>query len=390
MEDFAFSYDYRFARILDMDRTKALALLGFGPHENPGPAELKKAQREKAIAAHPDRGGTVAEMQDINRAYDFLLAKPAAKLEGEPAHGGGARREDYSDFGWGDESWRGDPVKQEVSFEQAEGKAGIPGGVEWLFCTSRIRASHNNYSSDEFSSSNNAFVACGRVDADTFVFVAAKHVYYQAHMPGVFGNKDIWVIKAIRKDLKGKDAQNPSKLYGGVVDALEEVEFDGKFNSKVIDAKGWHFGEKKPTGAETSIKHWLVDSGLVAGDDASVAGRKHTVELGLGKSYEAKPGYYKSPLPYDSDNYQITLILNGKPFVLNEHDVTAFLKLKLGGKRIIEAVYGQYSYGGEKKNLLRLGQNKGYLVIDWLLEHAQGLPDNARAVLQAAKAQKKG
>jgi curved DNA-binding protein CbpA len=66
-------YDFREARILDMTRSQALGLLGFKPTDNPTPAELKAAQRAAARDAHPDKGGSTEKMQDVNRAFDFLI-----------------------------------------------------------------------------------------------------------------------------------------------------------------------------------------------------------------------------------------------------------------------------------------------------------------------------
>lgn len=54
-----------------MNHIKAISLLGLKASFTT--KELKSAYRSKAMAAHPDRGGSVAQMQDINAAYSFLV-----------------------------------------------------------------------------------------------------------------------------------------------------------------------------------------------------------------------------------------------------------------------------------------------------------------------------
>jgi hypothetical protein len=81
-------YDYRQARILGLTREEALKVLGFPPNANPSEAELKAAKKKRALEAHPDRGGSMEQMQDINRAFDFLT---------EHDGGGGHGSYDYRD-----------------------------------------------------------------------------------------------------------------------------------------------------------------------------------------------------------------------------------------------------------------------------------------------------
>lgn len=49
-------------------------VLGFGPGDKLTPDDVKKRHRELARKHHPDRGGSVARMQEINAAVDQLLA----------------------------------------------------------------------------------------------------------------------------------------------------------------------------------------------------------------------------------------------------------------------------------------------------------------------------
>jgi hypothetical protein len=80
------SYDFRYARILDLTRSEALAILGFPPTSTPTPAKLRNAQRREGLKHHPDRGGDPNAMVDVNRAYDFLMeAQDSGTID--PAYG---------------------------------------------------------------------------------------------------------------------------------------------------------------------------------------------------------------------------------------------------------------------------------------------------------------
>lgn len=54
-------------------RARARIVLGFSPSEEITREKLKARQRELARKFHPDRGGSVAKMQEINAAADVLL-----------------------------------------------------------------------------------------------------------------------------------------------------------------------------------------------------------------------------------------------------------------------------------------------------------------------------
>lgn len=50
------------------------AILGFAPGQKLTLDEVKRRHRELARRHHPDRGGSVARMQEINQAVDAILA----------------------------------------------------------------------------------------------------------------------------------------------------------------------------------------------------------------------------------------------------------------------------------------------------------------------------
>lgn len=372
--------------LIAMSMEDARAKLGFPPGSNPTDNEVNRAFRDlirEDPTLHVDRGGDVEKFQELEVAKAILLGQARPTYD---------RREPGEPESTGVERVRWEPPKKkEVTFQEAESKAGIPGGVAWLFVTPRQRG--KSWSSDESSLSDATFVAYGRTD-NKHVFVGANHYTKQDHFVGGTDNSDIWKIKSVEISIKADEGKNPAWLYGQVVKSLKGIGFDGRFNSKVIDAQGWSLDSKTPNGAEVSIKHWLVGSGQVAGDDAAVAGRKQVVELYIERSMTEKSGFYPKPRSrhdtgaYYGDYYRLSLILNGKPETLSEKDWLAFAAARFGGKTALEAVYGDYYYGGEKKQLTRLRQGK--VIMQWMLDSLKDLSPDASTVLQAASGQMKG
>jgi hypothetical protein len=366
----------RYAFLLTaMSMAEAKEILGFLPDSSPTPRDIKEAYREKAQKLHPDRGGDEDAMVDLNVAKDILEGKarptyqrPQPRYEApEP------------------------PRRTEVTFDQAESRAGIPSGVDWLFVTPTQRGT--SWASDESSQSNETFVAYGRTDRQ-HVFVAAYYHSRQDYYIGGTHDESIWVVKSIELPIKeGKgEAVQPRWLYGNVVKALKGVGFKGRFNSKVIDAQGWRLNARLPSGPTTSIKHWLVNSGQVESTDPSVVSRKQVVELQLNTSHKEKPDYHEKPRTrgnfwdgeYRGEYIKLTLVLNGRPFATSKDDLHKFMaKIGLG------RVFGEYYYDRSKKQLTRM-RAKGKKIIGWMLENFNDLSADAREILTAAEAQMKG
>ena len=384
------TYDFREARILDMTREKALDLLGFPASANPTEQELKKAQREKALAAHPDRGGSVAQMQDINRAFDFLKNAPKRPLEHGPSSGGYSGYAERQQQEWSREQQkRPDPVT--FTFEQAKAQANVPSDAEWQFVTEWQR-SPNNFFGDESMASKSAFVAYGIKD-EKAIFVAVVYNQRQYATGSAMADLDVWGVWVFQHAVKDplKETLNPAWLTAQVVKAIKfprgEFEFDGKFNNKVRDAKDWKFHSLPPKENSVSIKQWLINSGKVDAPAKGGKPRKHVVELKMQRNpFEQKPGFYEHPTS-KGNYYQLTVVVDGKDYILDKADTEGFLKLRLAGKGALEAIYGEYYYGGEKKNLTRMPKGKGLFFVGWLASNAKSLPDDARGFLEEAKQQ---
>ncbi len=372
-----------------MSMEEAKVTLGFPPTESPSREEISKAWKQKAFENHPDRGGDPRKMVEINVAKDILEGKE------RPTY---SRPEPPSATPPGYGRTYTPPVERKdniVTFDEAKSKSGIPSGVEWIFVTERQRSKHG-YSSDEYQRSETAFVAYGQTESK-HVFAVALHSYYAAYVIGGGPKTDVWKIASLEYPRRDGEKLEPSWLYGNIVKALKKVDFEGKFNSKVADIRGHKFDDDLPNKNRStmSIKHILVALGMVAGDDPSVAGRKQVVEITVEDSFrnEGKPGFYpEAPSRsntwdggYHGSYYKVTLIINGRKFDLDEHDFTEFSKVRLGGNRLLNAIFGDYVRG--KKTLTRLRQGK--LILQWLAENLRGLPADAMSALDAAAKQMK-
>lgn len=343
---------------------EALSVLGLPAGSMPSDAEVQRAYRTKiSPAMHPDLGGDNAELVRLNSAKDVLLGK--LKPDHDPSEAGPS-------YGGGHGPIP-EPEEIKTTFQKAESLAGIPSGVEWFFVTD----THNSgYSSDEFTNSNTGWVACGRVEGKRWVLVAAEHHYYRAYIPGGYFSmnepqapQDIWRIASFPLTTKS-ETPDAAELYSGVVKAWKYFEWIKKsFNSKVIPAKGWAFGEKTPQGRELTIKQLI----------ANEFGGEFTGKMSVGIVYREAPyteedtpsGYYKTKW---GRPYQMELIINGRDFVFDVADLAILSRLRVGGKEFIQRVFGDYpQHSSRPKDLTR--NRDGKLIMNWMVEHLTHLPD---------------
>ncbi len=347
---------HRYRLMLSMSLADAKVTLGFPPDANPSSSEVAKAWREMAFKFHPDRGGDPDKMVEINVAKDILEGKQRPSGGSDPWSGSGGRPA-------GPARPRG--RDEEVSFDEAKNKAGIPGGVTWQFVTDDIRS---GYSSDEMERRAMGFVAYGITDSK-HVFVAAEHLRKADYYIGGGPSQDLWSIKSFEYPRKEGEALAPAWLYGNVVKAVKSFQWvTGKFNSKVVSADGWKLSERTPHGKSISIKHWLVNSGLVAEDDPSVAGRKNVVEIQFKKA-----GFGTD------EKHGIELTINGRTYPLSERDVSKFTA---NYEKVLRFIFGTYYYDGSRKVLTRMPAVKKKKIFEWMLKVLQDLPTEVSKVLE--------
>jgi len=371
---------------MPMTENEAKAILGFLPNDHPSSSEIKAAYHRKALEAHTDRGGNLEAIKRLNIANDILTGKftvPTYDRRSDPEVPPGP----------GGSRWV-PPKKAEVTFEEAETKAGIPSGVQWFFVTTSQRGK-STWSSDESSLGDSAFVAYGRTEQQ-HVFVGARHYTRQDFYVGGTNDTDTWTIKSIEIPIQKDEGKNPAWLYGNVVKSFKGLKFEGRFNSKILDAQGWKFNRRLPEGTVTSIKHWLVGSGEVAGDAPSVAGRKHTAELKVLETYKPDSGFYEEAHnrgnfwdgKYHGQYYQMILTLDGRSYIVSEKDFKLFSSTRLGSKRLMEVIFGTYQYNASHKQLTRI--KSGKKILGWMAERFTDLPLEATEILKAAEEQVKG
>lgn len=348
----------RYRLFLSMSMGEALETLGFEPSDEPSKTEISQAYKTMAFENHPDRGGDATKMVEINVAKDILEGKE------RPSGGGGGG------YG-GPQTYRTTPVKKSpdiiVDFKEALGKAGVPGGVEWLFVTT---SHYSGYNSDEFTNRSVGWVAVGQTDG-AWVYVAAENHWKDAYFVGnTEGKTDVWYIRSFTEP-KGQ-LVTARLLYGGVMKMWKSFKhLKKRFNSKVIEAKGWKLSEKLPTGRSLSIKNYLFNSGLMDKSEAKRP-RKYIIEINYkrGPYGEKNPsGYFQ---PQYGDAFTLVLIISGKDYDMTPAQVAKLMKARAGSKDFMEWVFGRYYYGGETKVLTR---KRGFKpVLKWMVENLPGLP----------------
>lgn len=359
--------DGRYARLFfAMSMEQAKILLGFPPGSSPNRDEVTKAYRARIIenkGLHPDLGGDQTELVQLNVAKDTLIGQLTPER--------GYERPDPDVGGGGGGRWE-PPPKEEVSFEEAKSKASIPTGVKWFFVS---EPASSGYSSDESMRRATGYIFYGQTD-QKHVFVVVEHLqkedYYIGGGPGI----DIWSMRDFSYPRVEGEALQPAWLYGNIVKGFKMFKYvEKRFNSMVRALpEDWHFHEKIPYTKEVSIKHWLVNQGLVPEDDPSVVSRKNVVEL----------VWHEKGLGADEKTW-ISLIINGKEYELSQADTKKFLTpSKYRG--IISAIFGNYFYNDSKKVLTRMPAVKKKKLFGWMSQALTDLPEAAKKVIDAEAA----
>jgi hypothetical protein len=365
-------------RFLAMSLEEAKVKLGFPPGSTPSDNEVNKAYRAKIIQnkqVHPDLGGDQTELVELNVAKDTLLGQLTPERTYErPTPGGG---------GGGGARWS-PPPKQEITFEEAKSRASVPTGVIWMFVTEPARS---GYSSDESMRQATGYVYYGQTE-QKHVFVVVEHLqkedYYIGGGPGI----DTWSIRDFSYPKQEGEVLQPAWLYGNVVKGFKMFKYvEKRFNSMVVDLPpDWHLHERIPNTKETSIKHWLVNKGVLPEDDPSVVNRKNVVELTVesrGSSYSFSQHSIQEGRPKEPP--VLVLTINGKNYKLSERDASKFYET--WPRPVLDEIFGDYYYDGSKKTLSKLAPARRKKIFGWLSKNMSDLPDPAKKVidLEAAK-----
>lgn len=336
---FASQY-YFFAKMAAMSVSEAKSILGFGPADNPTSEEVNQAYRRLAKEKHPDVGGSHEDMVALNTAKLVLEKAP------EPTR----------DVVWNQ------PEKKEVivSFQDAMKEVGVPAAVKWIF------ASNTGYGRTIDSFSTHAVVFCGKTEEE-YIFLGIQHTAGSNPFSNITMDKytcykifsptssDLSSVapRAIR-DLFNK-FDNLSKGYNAKVVVLPE-------NFELTSATAIY-----PKGKEMSFKDALVNLGLVGNEHRFSANKKIKVVM-----------YYKES--FQDNKKSITLDVNGVDFELGENLVNK-IAVDRGGI-LLRKIFGDYVYGGEKKDLTRMKDGKK--VLTWLANNLTTEPEELKELLEKA------
>lgn len=367
----------RFLNRFAMSYTDAKALLGFKPSDSPTDDEIRKAQRTKIFTlGHDQPGGNTEEVVKVNVAADILLGKAKPSI---PEYGTPSTTVVKND----------EPIApKEVSFDEAKAEAKVPLDVNWLFVTEKV---YGGYSSDESRNSTTGYVIVGETE-DKWVAVAIEFYERQDYYVGSRTQpQSIYSMNVV----KTTKIVEPAKVYNLVTTAWEGMaNLDKSFNSKIrILNTGFEFKDLKTkyphSSRSTTIKNYLVDSGKM-GEESLKSPRKFNIEL----KYLLKPiiddvkyDYYKGIFSrIGGDEETLLVIVNGTEYQLSETSLRKLGNLKVGGKRFINQIYGQYVYSGTVKSLTRNG--KGKEIMAWMVENLTDLPAQVKKALEASAVSK--
>lgn len=357
-----------------MTRQEAENVLDVSPGASP--SELKDAYRSKTRENHPDHGGDAEIMKKVNLAYEILTDKSTPSYDRSPSYSPDAPVPTQT-------RWKA-PEEVRVSFKDAKNLAGIPADVEWLFVT---RSHTSGYSSDEVQNETLTYLAFGTTDTK-LVFVSCVRRIKRDFFVGGVNNSDIWEMTS-HEYPKGSPESLASTIVSRTQDVLHRSHV--KFNGKVQDIRGKEFNERVFTSIGTrtmAIKDWIANSGLVSSADPSLSNRKVTVDFFIQISLAEKPGYQK-PIQDPLYDYQRqTIVVNGREFVLSLEDMKKVVSTRLGGKRLVNAIFGDYIYDESKKSITRMA--KGKVLLEWMAKSLTSIPEETREAMASAAAQMKG
>lgn len=340
--------------VMAMSMDTAKKLLGFEETESPSQQEVEKAWKQKALEHHPDRGGDVEMMKQVNVAHDVLTGKQ------RPDRGGGSSRPAP---GGGPVTHQPPPrTERVITWDEAARKAGVPtSGVEWLFVTASGFGGYGD-------TSRSGFVACGRRgDEHVFVGVYSLRVGADMYTNVNVDETHMWVTRLPAGKPLGEQAAkiikdlwkrfDGVKGFGGKVMVLEP---NTKFQASLR-----HMGTRL---RKVPLKTALEQLGESAAPTGAPKGK---IDIVLELDDGVAPSY-----PAD---YGASLVVNGRPYKLSDASNKLIWKARL--YRFVWGAKGYY-YGGSKKSLTRI--KKAKQVLTFLAEKLQGEPPALMDALRAA------
>ena len=347
------AFETLYARMLTaMSLEQAKEVLGFPPRSAPTPEEISKAYRAKAFENHPDRGGDVTKMVEINTAKDVLQGKSRATWTPDPGPPRDVPRPARPQR-------PPPPVADEViegkDINQAWSANAPPSTVEWKFVSIP-----EYYWEASYYPGHRVWTFYGQ-DASRHVFMSIKERGASGSpIPSITDRdkkiefKEDWEVSWVHAPLSQDITKIAAKFLKSVGTSWTDakppppkkyVAWKGGFKPTKADM------QKVPRGGGVALKDILVGTGLVGGDNTSVSGRKSIVEVfvkyNLDKLHrmQAQKG---SKLQY-GDSYDFFVRVNGKECPLEEDTIENLRK-----KLFIFSVMKNQISEGKATNLTRL------------------------------------
>ena len=352
----------RFYANFESNMTFAEAAAVLGVAENASESEIKRAYKKLMLSAHTDTGGSLDDAKKGNIAYDIMTGKrPAADdyRRGPAAPGGGGHYSNPDvDTSWYQPSPRPKPEKQEVTFDEAASKAGVPSGMRCLFKTD------TRYGRSGGDTHTAGFVIYGKTDTK-HIFVGAENVDKNNAFTGE--DVDIWSMRVYEFPI---DKALSEVAPRAIRQAFADFKFcDKSYNAKVQILGDIPFNEKVyfNTTRSVAFKDAMVELGAVGDDHAWVKDRKVTVELVVTRGK-------------DFNDEGIRLNVNGKTFDLGHE---AYVKMNPKAMRFI---FGDYHYPDSKKVITRMPKAKA--ILEWMVKNLD-LDATLKGLLETAAAQAK-
>jgi len=351
-------FEERYAKVmLAMSEPDAKRILGFPASAKPTKEEISKAYKAKVFENHPDRGGDLKKMVDVNVAKDFLDKHG-------PGGGGGAGdwvKDWYKNSPGGNPTegrprheqapkWQDDPDTKIVEggdFAKAWSSSGAPPGTEWKFVSGPVYAYNGGYNAGIF------YTLYGQTDTK-HVFLCFKHlretggtIPTKEHGPKTHFNED-WqsseIDVSIKLDPLRAIPKNIRSVSTGWPDPapkhpLKFIAWPGGHPTEAILDKLLHRGG-------VPLKDILVGTGVVKDTDSGVSGRKTQVEIVTlfndEKSKAARAALRAGQIKNMSmiDQYDFILRVNGKEASLDQATVRKIVPWavawdKIDDKRVI-------------------------------------------------------
>jgi hypothetical protein len=303
------AYRYLYARLFQaMSLDYAKVVLGLPPGSWPSEAEVMKAWRQKAFENHPDRGGDLTKMVEVNVAKDVLLGKqrPTADRPPSPQPPPPPPAETTGP----DEK----PLFNEHSFEEAAKKANAPiSNVYWQWVTEYQNFEPESFEVRRLGALDTGWVAYGQHENGDHVFLPIGTGMFHQLDPDEL--ETWWVGKPVPVSRK---VPTPRAVSEGMTKAVGQIKGLTKTNKIYVisDNIGRRYLAQKdieqPKGSATTIQKWL-----------EVTGRGKEVPFKL--VIQLRTG------PRGSWDKQVVIVINGHDNVLSP-EATEDFRRSLGPK----------------------------------------------------------